>query len=284
MTFVLTQNPSTPRLEREPAPYDGVMIDMESQIEDSPDLQLAFEFAKLARLLSTAHDEAAVYERVVTMALDTVDGADHAGVFVIESGQVRGKAISDEFVKEIDIIQIKAKEGPCLDAMRDPNVTYCCASDLSIALEWPVFGPLACGAGLRSVLSLRMFADRPVALNLYGRLPAAFGVIDRSKALILASHAGTALRVVESRATELKRSQDLQEGLAMRSVIGQAQGILMERERITAEQAFDVLRRASQDLNLKLRDVAQRLVDTGESPHIATEKSSPAGSINSMLR
>ncbi len=242
------------------------MVGMELRQDNSLDLELALGFAKIARLLSTEVDEDSVYKRVVDMALDAVDGVDHAGIFVVEAGKVRGKAISDEFVAEIDSIQLESGEGPCLDAMLDPNVTYCCASDLSIAIEWPVFGPRACGAGLRSVLSLRLFANRPVALNLYGRLPAAFGAVDRSKALILASHAGTALQVVEARATELKRSQDLQEGLAMRSVIGQAQGILMERERITAEQAFDVLRRASQDLNLKLRDVAQRLVDTGESP------------------
>ncbi len=51
-----------------------------------------------------------------------------------------------------------------------------------------------------------------------------------------------------------------------RELIGQAQGILMERERITADQAFDVLRRASQHLNVKLREIATRLVESGESP------------------
>ena len=49
-------------------------------------------------------------------------------------------------------------------------------------------------------------------------------------------------------------------------MVGQAQGILMERERITADQAFDVLRRASQYMNIKLREVAETLVETGESP------------------
>jgi len=90
-------------------------------------------------------------------------------------------------------------------------------------------------------------------------------MVDRTKALILASHAGTALHALEARLA-LRKSQDLAAGLEMRSIIGQAQGILMERERITADQAFDVLRRASQHLNRKLRDVAQQLVDTGESP------------------
>ncbi len=65
---------------------------------------------------------------------------------------------------------------------------------------------------------------------------------------------------------EARRTDNLQAALTTRGLIGQAQGILMERERITADQAFDVLRRASQRLNIKLRDVAQTLIDTGEDP------------------
>ena len=65
---------------------------------------------------------------------------------------------------------------------------------------------------------------------------------------------------------EERRAANLQAALATREMIGQAQGILMERERITPDQAFDILRRASQHLNVKLRDVAQNLVDTGERP------------------
>src|SRR5262249_24781743 len=98
-------------------------------------------------------------------------------------------------------------------------------------------------------------------------LPGAFGILDRAKAVILASHASTALDAAATRVRDSDASDRyLRAALDSRGVIGQAQGILMERERITAEQAFDVLRRASQDLNVKLRDVAQRLVDTGEDP------------------
>jgi AmiR/NasT family two-component response regulator len=104
------------------------------------------------------------------------------------------------------------------------------------------------------------------ALNLYARLPGAFGVVDRAKAVILASLADLALSVAHSHEDETRRSDNLNLALATREVIGQAQGILMERERITPDQAFDILRRASQHLNRKLRDVAQDLVDTGERP------------------
>ena len=83
--------------------------------------------------------------------------------------------------------------------------------------------------------------------------------------MIFATHAGIALAAAEAR-TEAHRVEHLEQALSSRELIGQAQGILMERERITANQAFDVLRRGSQHLNVKLREVAQRVVDTGERP------------------
>jgi AmiR/NasT family two-component response regulator len=91
-------------------------------------------------------------------------------------------------------------------------------------------------------------------------------VIDRGKALLLAVMADLALSSAQLHESEEHRNTTLHAALATREIIGQAQGILMERERISADQAFDVLRRASQHLNVKLRDVAQDLVDTGERP------------------
>jgi AmiR/NasT family two-component response regulator len=102
----------------------------------------------------------------------------------------------------------------------------------------------------------------------------AFGVIDRAKATILASLASLALSVAHSHEDEERRAAAFHSALASREVVGEALGILMERERITAVQAFDVLRRASQHLNIKLRDVAQNLIDSRESPVTANPKSS----------
>ena len=84
--------------------------------------------------------------------------------------------------------------------------------------------------------------------------------------MLLATMAGMAFSSVRTHEAEERRAANLQAALATREMIGQAQGILMERERITPDQAFDILRRASQHLNIKLRDIAQNLVDTGERP------------------
>jgi len=87
-----------------------------------------------------------------------------------------------------------------------------------------------------------------------------------SESHIFATLAGLALGSAFHREDDEKKDANFDEALRTRELIGQAQGILMERERITADQAFDVLRRASQYLNVKLKEVAQTLVETGETP------------------
>lgn len=165
---------------------------------------------------------------------------------------------------ELDELQSATDEGPCLDAIREGGTRY--AVDLEEDPRWPSFGAAAAELGIRSAVAFRL-SDHPVsALNLYARYPAAFGATDRAKGLIFATLAGLALDAAEERADDVLRVANLHEALRTRELIGQAQGILIERERITGEQAFDVLRRASQHLNIKIRDVARTLVETGETP------------------
>jgi GAF domain-containing protein len=202
---------------------------------------------------------------VVELALTTVEGCDFAGLFMMDSDVVTTPVFTDPAVLEVDAAQHRTGEGPCLDAIVHRQMIY--ADDLRTDVRWPNFSPQAVGGGIRSVLSLPLAPDSQAgALSLYARFPAAFGVVDRAKATILASLASLALSVAHSHEDEERRSENLNAALGTRETIGEALGILMERERITADQAFDILRRASQHLNIKLRDVAQNLVDTGESP------------------
>jgi hypothetical protein len=123
---------------------------------------------------------------------------------------------------------------------------------------------------MRSVLALPLTVDGTLpalgALNLYARYPRAFGVIDRGRGVLLAALTARILTTARTRQDDERRAANLHAALATREMIGQAQGILMERERITPDQAFDILRRASQHLNRKLREIAQDLIETGESP------------------
>ena len=101
--------------------------------------------------------------------------------------------------------------------------------------------------------------DRLGALNLYAPKPRGFDAESRGEGLAFAAQAAVALRSAQN-------EEHLRAAMATRNLIGQAQGILMERFKLTAEQAFAVLSRISQQSNVKLRDVAQRLIDTGETP------------------
>lgn len=237
--------------------------------EQSLGAALASDFAAIARTLGAGSTVDATLQLIVDAAVDTIDGCRHGGVLVLRDGSVQSASVSHPVVRQVDELQLATGEGPCLDAVTS-STPYDVADDLAVDPRYPRFGPQAAALGIRSALALRLCTDRPLgAMNLYSDRSNAFAVVDCAKAVILAAHCSTALAAAEARASESDAGRhDLHAALASRGVIGQAQGILMERERLTADEAFDVLRHASQDLNIKLRDVAQRLVDTGEDPRI----------------
>lgn len=235
---------------------------------------LTHNFSETARDLFSAGTTTETLQRVVDLAVATIEGCDFAGIFLLEAHTVTTPVSTDEIVAEIDTLQHQAREGPCLDAIGHEGAFY--AADLAADTRWPRFGPAATAAGIRSVLAFRLSTNGTLgALNLYARYPQAFGAVDRAKALLLAAMAGLALSSAEAHDEAARRADNLQAALVTREIIGQAQGILVERERITADQAFDILRRASQHLNIKLRDVAQTLVDTGQRPDTGTAATSP---------
>jgi GAF domain-containing protein len=204
------------------------------------------------------------------MSVASIDGCDEAGLSELTPGG--GTSVpTSPLVADLDQLQRSLGEGPGLEVLAGRDSVY--VDDLTESPTWPRFGPAAARAGVRSALAYRLFAGTGTlgALVMYARLPGAFNTTDRAQGLIFAAHASMALSVAQNQESERGRTSHLQTALVSREIIGQAQGILMERERITAEQAFDLLRRSSQHLNLKLRDVAQELVDTGAVPGESTE-------------
>jgi hypothetical protein len=202
-------------------------------------------------------------QRIVAVAHEAVDGCQAAGILTIGPCSATTAAASTDLVGTLDRLQIEMWEGPCLDAARGSDSVF--AVDLLDDPRWPAFGPAAVRLGIRSVLAYSLFTAQPSALNLYAGLPAAFGATDRAQGQIFATLARLALDHAEASASDARKAGHLADALQTRELIGQAQGILIERERITPEQAFAVLRRASQHLNIKLREVARTLVETGET-------------------
>lgn len=233
--------------------------------EEAVSTNLSLGLPEVARSLLADGSVDATLDRIVSTAVGTIDGCDSAGVFVVQAGDVTAPAAAGAVAAQLDALQRQLNQGPCLDAIAQAGPVY--AEDLAEDSPWPEFARAAVESGVRSSLSVHFAAgDAPGALNCYAAYPRAFGATDRAKAVMLAVLAGLALSAAEARQAEDARLANLEAALVSRNLIGQAQGILMERERITADQAFDILRRASQHLNIKLRDVAQRLVDTGEGP------------------
>ena len=241
------------------------MTELGSTAEPDPSSELTNNISQTMRALFSAVGVQDTLVRVAGLAVSTIEGCDFAGIFLAEADVVTTPVCTDPIVVELDGLQHRFAEGPCLDALAHGVAFY--ADDLGDDGRWPRFGPEGVARGVRSLLALPLSVNGTLgAINLYAHYPHAFGVIDRGRAALLAAMAGLAFSSAQGHEVEDRQRENLQAAMVTREMIGQAQGILMERERITPDQAFDILRRASQHLNMKLRDIAQHLVETGEAP------------------
>jgi hypothetical protein len=233
---------------------------------DAPNTRLAMVFADLAEQLYSADSFDDVLSRIAEAAVSTIAGCRMASVTLGERSGYRTAASTDPAATAVDQAQYQSREGPCLDAVDAPMVYAQSFPDE----RWPTLASRPIESGVQSALSYRLLAASGTAdsdggsLNSYGVTPSAFTDTAQEIGLILAAHASVAARAVNERSTVESLGRDLQQALLSRDVIGQAKGILMERLKITPEDAFDLLRRSSQNLNVKLRDVARDLAESGE--------------------
>ena len=219
----------------------------------------AESFAELALDLHESSTLGETVERILEFACKMFNCA-YAGVILVhERSSVETVAATHEVITRLDRLQLEAGEGPDVDIIADrPGVLI---SDMRTEERWPTWCATVDEAGVRSMLGARLYTTQKVmgSLNLYAHEPNAFDEIDVDLAHLLARHAAVAL-------DSARGSEHLRIAVDARNLIGQAQGILMERFNIDADRAFVVLRRYSQDNNLKLNAVAQRLIDTGTLP------------------
>lgn len=223
---------------------------------------LAREFGLLTRSLLAATTVAEVLDQIVAAARTVIPAVDLASVTMrSDDGTFHTPVATDPVAAVLDQQQYRAGRGPCVDAARPDGPALAAADDLSTDRRWPEFADASVRAGLHSLLATTLIPDAepprlPGALNLYARGRGAFVPADRDRALLLATHASLALSTTAAvSAADLERSQ-LRAAIASRDLIGQAKGILMGRRGLSADEAFDVLRRTSQDLNIKLVELA----------------------------
>jgi hypothetical protein len=214
--------------------------------------------ALAARELQHVTTAQELLQQIVDTAVATVAGCKYAGVSTVANGQVSSPVVSDPAVLAIDTLQYEIDVGPCLAAMRGPDV-FVDAPDLEHDPRFAPFGTAAAANDCRAVLAHRLYVDTTTlgSLNLYADAAGAFSDSDRRRSLILGVLASLALAVVAVEA----EGEGLREAIRSRDVIGQAKGILMERNDLSADDAFEELRRVSQHENIRLREVAQRMVD-----------------------
>lgn len=196
-------------------------------------------------------------DAIVSTAVRTISSAQYAGLILMVRGELVPQATAGEPPHALDVLQHELGTGPCISAARDQEVVR--VDELATDQRWPTLAERAIPVGVASMLCVPLCADhaRLGALSLYSEQPNAFSEPDLQLTSLFATHAALAL-------SDAQRTAQLQDALRNRDLIGQAKGILMERNRVTADEAFHQLSRVSQSVNLKLTAVAQHLIETGE--------------------
>jgi GAF domain-containing protein len=215
---------------------------------------------QIARTLQEEHgDVDKTLQSITTAAVGTVPGADFASISLVTGRRVLPRGATSTLAADVDALQTEYDQGPCLDSLRQHSTVR--VEDFATEQRWPRFAAEAARRGAGSLLAFQLFTDGSNlgALNLYATTPGAFDAESEVVGQIFASHAAIALSAA-------RQEENLRQALDGRDLIGQAKGILMERYRLTAPRAFELLVRASTHTNRKLFDIAEELTSTGSLP------------------
>jgi ANTAR domain/GAF domain len=220
---------------------------------------LIHEVAELAQTLQRQEnkDVDTVLGELTQSAASAMPGAQHAGISIASrNGKVRTASATDRYPALLDEIQQRQAQGPCLSAAWEHHVIR--IDDMVLENRWPAYCRDAIEeTPIRSVMSYQLFANNHDmgALNFYAEQPNAFDDEAAELGLILATHSAVGWTMV-------RRDEQFRSALASRDIIGQAKGMIMERFKIDALQAFELLKQISQSSNTPLAAVARQLVES----------------------
>jgi transcriptional regulator with GAF, ATPase, and Fis domain len=214
---------------------------------------LAAAMAEAALAMKETETVEQALTRLVKVALSAIPGAEQCGISVADRAAVTTVASTDGMVNRLDQLQYSLDEGPCLDAMR--HHTSVVVDDMRTETRWPRFAPQAADEGCISQMGIEIFREsgRVGGLNLYSSQPSAFDEYTRQAATLLAIHTSVVMG-------KMITVDNLTHALQTRQLIGQAVGIVMYRYAVDEQAAFAYLARVSQNSNVKLHDVAARIV------------------------
>jgi voltage-gated potassium channel Kch len=244
--------------------------------DDSRPGPLAGQFAQLTASLLTAPTVEDVLERVLEATVLMVPTADLASFTLIDNdGGFHTPAETGEVAIELDRLQYRFREGPCVEAAEPAGPAVAIARDLADEPRWPQWAPAASRLGVRAVVSTALIPGPPTgrsigALNVYSRARNGLDAADRDVLLLLATHASLAMAATDAVTRSQLQAAHLRKAIDSRDVIGQAKGIIMARRGVSADEAFDILRRTSQDLNIKLAELARTLASRHDEIDLPT--------------
>ena len=218
----------------------------------------------LARFQVTEATVGGTLNRIAEITLEAMPAAAIVGMTMLGEDERPTTAIyTNPDSPEIDAAQYREGKGPCLDAWRHKKV-FRVGQVERCTSEYPAFAAACAEHGVQSTLSLPMISGEVAvgAMNLYAHVPDGFSDDDEAVGLDLAGAAGSVLSNVSAYWTAFDLSQNLNEAMKTRAVIEQAKGMIMALSPgLTSDDAFDVLRKASQRENVKLKLIAQRIVE-----------------------
>jgi GAF domain-containing protein len=218
-------------------------------------------FAVLGRDVAFHEDTHGAMQAITNVAVQAVRGAHLASITRVSGQHYATAAPTDPSAVAADALQYKVGSGPCLDALIQDSLIF--TGDVATDPRWPDWGPEASAtAGVNSVLAVRLVLDEDemlAALNVYSRDRDAFGAESLTMVMLLATHGSMAV----SRVIAREKSTNLAKAVTTNRQIGMAMGVLMTTYKVTEEQAFDLLRIASQDSHRKIHDIARDVIDTG---------------------
>jgi GAF domain-containing protein len=227
-----------------------------------PDLSELHEALARLVLVDRARDE--VLDEITGIGRAAVPGAEAASVTLIHGDQASTAAFRGQLALQSEELQYSLDHGPCLDAGRAGLVFV--VSDMRTEQRWPDYAAQVAELGVLSSLSVPLPVQGASigAINYYSSRPDAFHDDDVARGQDVASFIAVAIANAEHSSRAAADAANMRRAMESRAVIEQAKGILMERHKVTADAAFTVLAHASQRGNVKLRDVADHLVRTGE--------------------
>jgi GAF domain-containing protein len=205
-------------------------------------------------------DSDTVIAELAEHAAVEIPGAEYAGITVTRNAKnIETPAATHKWPILLDEIQQRHREGPCLTAAWEEKTIH--VADLETDERFPLYRrDVLEQTPVRSVMAFQMFVEGETmgALNAYAKRPHVFGQESRAIGLIFAAHTSVAWN-------SARRDEQFKRALASRDTIGQAKGMIMERYGVDAVQAFDLLRKLSQDSNVPLVQVATELVAKAQS-------------------